>query len=315
MFTLKDLLTNPSRDLLKYTTAANIAAITKIDELYGQAGTYDFEPMPDGSCGGIVVVRHDEPEQKFFVKRFAADFAGRSANYDSICEFFYYKLLEHLGYGPKCHITQDGERDYILISQDLNQVKTESGTVKKFETHKDSIKKHRVSHHIPNSPKSKNFYRDFMASEILIRLLELDDVHMNTGNMGTVVTTGPKTSPHEPKVKTKIVDFTLPHKLVHPEAVISFQEITDSLREVWRSDFLSRLNAADREKEYQQALQKIFCGDEKHPPIMDAISVAYEECVREMTPTQSRAKLDRMVEQIKLKVHSNIESVALHSSL
>lgn len=312
-FTLEELQL-PTDEAKKHAVAEKLAAVKKIEELHKSKGRYEFRPMTDGSSGGFVVARSSTPDKCYFVKRFLTEFSGlNNIHYDVMCEFFYYKLLQHMGYGPKCHVTAYSDKGYVLISEDLNQVKLKSNTVKTFQTYSETLKDFDKTHHQP-SQKSDDFNTDFMAVEILHDLLELGDVHMNMGNSGTVVTRSPKHDKEKPKVKAKIIDFSLPIKPISVYSAVQFNEILENLSSSWRGLFVEKVTKEELEKKYQLAWQKIFAGSTKRPGIITAIEMAYNDCVQAM-PDLPSEKLTSLSKALVEKIHVQKESFSTSNHL
>jgi hypothetical protein len=298
MFTLSELLEGK---VAKHNDPSKIAAIRKIEELNQDKGPgeYDVEPMPHGSSGGFVVVRHDLPApKKYFVKKFFTS-RIRSENYDDACEFFFYKLLEILGYGAKCHMTNDEVKGNLIISEDLSVTKPESHSEKTFETHRDTIFYNRKNHHNPEFEKSDRFRKDFMAIEFLLNFLEIGDVSENTANIGTVVTRSPK---HEiqPKVKTKIVDLTPPATVIS-QKILSFDQVLESAQAFWRGSYVSKIEQEALQSRYNEALKGIFFGTHKRPSMLEAIEMAQLACRESFLVGTDFGKLDALAERLSLK--------------
>lgn len=280
------------------------AALDRIQQIEGAEGTYDIECKPGFTTGFIIT--NSQSGKRYFVKEFLNPPRDGQIDYN---EFFTYKVLEYLGYGPKCHVSLYAERKALLISHDLSDIKTkEDGSItrKKFQTYKE-IDAERIldAAHFTNF--STQFCAHLMAIEILIPLLAMKDVHCNHDNAGLAITSGPKTDDGEDKIKPKVVDFVcsrldLDAHCDRPSSKLTLEEVvafTESPKH--SSSHISRIDRARKEQAYSDALNNILNGRRSRPPIEVAIERAFADC-KKIMGVESDPFLDKRIEGIRERV-------------
>ena len=209
-----------------------------------------------------------------------SDISGR----EQINEIFAYKLLEILGYGPKCDCCFYKDILSIIVTRDLTEHKEKpDGAVDKSFSTSDLLLKQPLE----KSEKTDSF---IFTTEILTRLLQLGDVSTNLGNTGFVKTTGVKGE----KIKPKIIDFhfDLGHRsycIAINDSIenLSFEAIVEPIMAELKGDkrtaampFASKVATETMERSYLEALGFLVNGYKKRPNLEEAIVQSFDECRR-----------------------------------
>lgn len=128
-------------------------------------------------------------------------------------ELFMYKVLEYLGYGAKTQFIVDKDvsqsrvdEGILIATQDLGFTKHPERKSKKFTTFKDMGAE--LSSTPITSIDAAN-RRDIIAIDMLSRAFLLEDVMINQGNFGKIISTIFGSSPQSSS-KWKVVDFISP---------------------------------------------------------------------------------------------------------
>lgn len=114
-------------------------------------------------------------------------------------ELFVYRLLEHIGYGPKTYFFFNpmSPGGFYIATQDLGFTKVPKKP-KSFVLFQSMIDTYNAN---PRAAEHDPMRREFIAFDIISRILRLTDITTNPGNLGCVVTGGSE------KSKWKLFDF------------------------------------------------------------------------------------------------------------
>lgn len=265
------------------------ATLDKVREMWGGDFEYRLSNKIAGKNRGFVVDVTDG--EKSLMRYYAKDFMDtKTSEKRKSNEFFVYKLLEILGFGPKAHFACYKGKSPTIITESLDVVKIKTGhknTVKVFNTQKDILDKNSVvfDEEYRKSDAYLRFCRDTIALEILVSMLKLSDITDNYQNSGIVTTTGAKTEGKMPKRKGKLVDFS---SQVRAENQCSFENLPsfDDLRASMESGgcilpFAKEAIGATKEQ-YRDAIRSLLEGREltsgtRRVCVADAVEMAFEE--------------------------------------
>lgn len=284
------------------------AALNKIKSLpeNDPRAFYKIKKNEEGGINAGYIISNEFNGKRYFVKSFLT---SKVSGKRKINEYFIYKILEYLGYGPKCHVCSHEKLATALITEDLSVVKskeTDEETTKVFETYGKISAGSKMQKYLNASVHSENDSSSMhiMATEILVRLLRLSDVHKNLGNTGFVFTEGPK-NPESPKVKPKIVDFH--HDTVSGYEMLTSQESADNVHfeeiekdlrdsEMGQSlPFTKRVQSERLKSAYFEALSAVIEGRDKRPPLSRAVERAFVDCTnlsKEMRGSREENEFD-----------------------
>jgi len=286
---------NPATSRGEEMLRATIATISALENSAADSASPKYHLAHKPGFGGGFIITNCASNQSYFAKNFLNPPQSYEADFR---EFFVYKLLEHLGYGAKCHFGRYGESAAFLISTGLTQKTSDSA--KTFYTFKE------IAAHDISLPISRENIEHQMAVQILVSLLDLLDVRSNDENSGIVLTHGPKTTSAEPKAKTKIIDFTIAPKeeKERPSSKIGLEDVVKILDSPNYSSFTHRFAAERKGQAYKSALQNLFDGRKSRPPLRAAIKRAYHDCQLVMG-----GKKDDLLETQIAELHERIDKL------
>lgn len=310
------------------------------------------EPKPMGQQSGCVVKIHRNKEDKnpkaYFVKThqefsskshstFLVTPSGRSGLAD-FKELFMYKVLEHLGFGPKTlFFIGEGsaiEESVLIATQDLGFTKQPQKKQKSFSMFAEKTESLNASGIVNIDP---NTTRDIVIIDMLSRAFSLDDVMANMGNFGmvsSVSTVDQADSSSKPKVKWKILDFMPPklrktggddysYRKHYPGGVDIFHSFrVGNASHTYDSDGLEIickiLAEENSSPQWENAIKRLITGTEKHLPIEKALERSFGEVMTFMKENQETLeikpeRLDRRMEDLekyKTKAFENFQQLA-----
>lgn len=204
-----------STELLSDSSRLNLGPV--VEKNFGLITEYEFEEKTEEAgkyFGGNAIFTyqpHDDSkplqEVKFFVKghqNFEMESNKRTSSTrdpkaPNIKEILVYKILEHIGFGPKMHyfINPTARHGLFIATQDSKFTKSPEVKNKQFST-ADKVKE------LAQEPSLADEV-ELTALDIITRSLVLKDLHMkNYGRVDVIPTEG---SPEQEKHKWKLIDF------------------------------------------------------------------------------------------------------------